>query len=184
MNPKAITDATGQFLFDQARRFVRRLGPGREATDDCVAEFVARGVQVRTRESAASRPLLVRSGQNAVRDYLRHERRVQAREAPPEAAALIPDPRPTPHVHLLGSTFRQAVAVAIQQLTERQRTVFHWHVQEAASFREIAERLGTTEGAARQTFFQTRQRLQTLLTGDGWSEGFLREFIAESARKN
>lgn len=184
MEPKAVTDATGQFLFDQARRFLRRLRPGRETADDCVAEFVARGVQVRNRESAAPRPLLVRSGQNAVRDFLRHERRVQAREAPEEAAALTPDARPTPHEHLLGSTFRQAVAVALSQLTERQRTVFQWHVQDGASFREIAERLGTTEGAARQTFFQTRQRLQTLLTGDGWSEGFLRDFIADTARKN
>ena len=51
------------------------------------------------------------------------------------------------------------VQVAMQELTELTRLVFHLHVTEELAFKEIAGIAGITEVAARQHMHQARAKL-------------------------
>ena len=55
--------------------------------------------------------------------------------------------------------------VAVAELTELTRLVFHLRVSEQLSFKEIAELAGVTEVAARQHMHQARTKLLKRLSG-------------------
>jgi len=59
----------------------------------------------------------------------------------------------------------RAVRAALERLPESQRAVLHLHRFEQMSFAEIAEVLGTTEGAVKQRAFRAYETLRKLLRG-------------------
>jgi RNA polymerase sigma factor (sigma-70 family) len=182
--PTALTDATGQFLRTNAERFVGRLRLEPDTASDCVAEFLAKGVQVRQNTPEAARPLLLVSGRNAVWDFLRVFARQGKREvfALPEMEHRFPtgaSPEMLFQQHNVSEIIRESVA----RLTRSQQEIWHLHINEGLSFGEIAAQLGGTENAVRQRFFNTRQQLQKHLLKQGWSETLLREYVAEAARR-
>jgi RNA polymerase sigma-70 factor (ECF subfamily) len=103
----------------------------------------------------AMRVWLLRIAANAATDVLRRRRRLgfAPLEHDPPARHVVPG-------HSLEVTEQAGLLkVAMEQLSEMTRMVFHLRAQEDLSFREIAELVGTTEQAARQHMHQARTRL-------------------------
>ncbi|HEY3322440.1 MAG TPA: sigma-70 family RNA polymerase sigma factor [Planctomycetota bacterium] len=61
------------------------------------------------------------------------------------------------------SEFSDALASALQKLSENHRTVFMLHAAEGMSYKEIAEALGCNIGTVMSRLFYARKRLQELL---------------------
>jgi RNA polymerase sigma factor (sigma-70 family) len=183
--PTSLTEATGQFLRVNAERFVGRLRLEPDTASDCVAEFLAKGVQVREKTPEAARPLLLVSGRNAVWDFLRVFSRQVKREVVilPDISSNIVSTNATPEMLFQQHNVREIISEAVAKLAHSQQSVWHQHIHEGLSFGEIAAQTGSTENATRQRFFNARQQIQKHLLRQGWSETLLREYVAEAARR-
>jgi RNA polymerase sigma factor (sigma-70 family) len=117
----------------------------------------------RFRPGARFRPWLYAIATNAARDHLRrtHERLTATGELPADAAS---EEAPEPDAPL-----DAAVQRALAQLPESWRTVVVMHRFEELPFAEIAEVLGTTEGAVKVRAHRGYERLRELL-GDVYKE--------------
>ena len=117
----------------------------------------------RFRPGARFRPWLYAIATNAARDSLRRrrERLTATGELPADLAAEQAPPQDAP--------LDAAVQRALAQLPESWRTVVVMHRFEELPFAEIAEALGTTEGAVKVRAHRGYARLRELL-GDVWKE--------------
>ena len=117
----------------------------------------------RFRPGARFRPWLYAIATNAARDSLRrrHERLTATGELPADLAAEPDAPQ--------DASLDAAVQRALAQLPESWRTVVVMHRFEGMPFAEIAEALGTTEGAVKVRAHRGYARLRELL-GDLWKE--------------
>jgi RNA polymerase sigma factor (sigma-70 family) len=184
-HPTPITEATCQFLRSNAERFVGRLRLEPDTASDCVAEFLAKGAQIREKTPEAARPFLLVSGRNAVWDFLRVFQRQSKRET-----TLLPESPfqetwstgASPEMLFQQHNVQEIIHEAVAKLTRSQQEVWRLHIQEGLSFGEIGERMGRKENAVRQMFFNARQQLQRQLMQQGWNETLLREYVAEAAR--
>jgi len=93
-------------------------------------------------------------------------RRLRLPEEADEDAVARADEQ-APRDEPLDADVRDAVRAALEALPESQRTVIHLHRYEGMTFAEIAEVLGTTQGAVKLRAFRgyetLRQRLKGLL---------------------
>jgi RNA polymerase sigma-70 factor (ECF subfamily) len=80
-----------------------------------------------------------------------------------EAAARAEDRVPEAEMTLFQRSRAERVREALDQLPEGQRVVIHLHRYEDLSFAEIAEALGTTEGAVKLRAFRGYERLRAAL---------------------
>jgi RNA polymerase sigma-70 factor (ECF subfamily) len=97
--------------------------------------------------------------------------RVSARRVPHVALDDAPEltaPPSDPASGLVAAEQGAAVRAAIAKLPERQRATVVLRVYQDRSHREIAEILGTTEGAAKANLFHALRNLKKLLAGR-WS---------------
>jgi RNA polymerase sigma factor (sigma-70 family) len=101
------------------------------------------------------RAWLLRIATNAFFDLKRKQRRTDSQPLPEE----IPEPLQHPGQSLEVKEQHQLLQIAMQELPETARLVFHLRAQEDLSFREIAEMLGTSEEAARWHMHQARSKL-------------------------
>jgi RNA polymerase sigma-70 factor (ECF subfamily) len=117
----------------------------------------------RFRPGARFRPWLYAIATNAARDSLRRrrERLTATGELPADLAAEQAAPQDAP--------LDAAVQRALAQLPESWRTVVVMHRFEELPFAEIAEALGTTEGAVKVRAHRGYARLRELL-GGLWKE--------------
>ena len=187
--PTKITDATCQFLRSNAERFVGHLRLEPETAKDCVAEFLAKGAQIREKTPEATRPLLLVSGRNAVWDFLRIFQRQIKREtlALPETISTTTlstlSTGSSPEMLFQQHNIQEIVQEAVMKLSPAQQQVWHLHVREGMSFGQISIEIGKKENAVRQMFFNARQQMQKNLIRQGWNETILREYVAEAARQ-
>ena len=79
-----------------------------------------------------------------------------------EAAAEAAEPRPTADPAEVADV-KERVQAALARLPESQRVVVQLHRFEGLTFREIAEVLGTTEGAVKLRAFRAYGELRGLL---------------------
>jgi RNA polymerase sigma factor (sigma-70 family) len=131
-------------------------GHAQDAEDLAQETFLRAWNRLETFEpGTAMRVWLLRIAANAATDLRRRRQKVGF-------APLEHDP-PGRHAapgHALELTEQAGLLkVAIEQLSEMTRMVFHLRAQEDLSFREIAELVGTTEQGARQHMHQARTRL-------------------------
>ena len=86
--------------------------------------------------------------------------------APSETSAPLPDPvapQPSPEAHLMSGERAREIAAAVEQLPERQRTVFTLcHVAEQST-NEVSRALGLSEATVRVHLFRAVRRLRKLL---------------------
>ncbi|MBF5045892.1 RNA polymerase sigma factor [Aggregicoccus sp. 17bor-14] len=117
----------------------------------------------RFRPGSRFRPWLYAIATNAARDHLRrgHERLTASGELPQELAAEEAPVQDAP--------LQAAVQKALAQLPESWRTVVVMHRFEELPLAEIAEILGTTEGAVKVRAHRGYERLRELL-GGVWEE--------------
>ena len=141
--------------------YLWRLLGDRALVDDLTqATFLslvrARG---RFREGSRFRPWLYAIATNAARDHARraHERLTATGELPTDLASEEAPVQDAP--------LQAAVQRALAQLPESWRTVVVMHRFEELPFAEIAEALGTTEGAVKVRAHRGYERLRELLGG-------------------
>lgn len=117
----------------------------------------------RFRPGSRLRPWLYAIATNAARDHLRrgHERLTATGELPADLASEQSAPRDAP--------LEAAVQRALAQLPESWRTVVVMHRFQELPFSEIAEALGTSEGAVKVRAHRGYARLRELL-GPLWKE--------------
>jgi RNA polymerase sigma-70 factor (ECF subfamily) len=112
------------------------------------------------REEHIFRSWLFRIGVNLALNHLRdHARFVD------ETAGLGDEPGGAPEAvaHLEAVEAAEALRLAVTELPTKQRMTLELRVYEEMSFRDIAEALDTTEGAAKVNFHYAVRRLRSLL---------------------
>ena len=128
-------------------RFVASMGERHELQEVVQDTFVrAFGSIDRFREASSLRTWLFSIARNLCRDRARSSRRAP-REVPIDETHAL-----TAHDPLSAAVATETetrLRAAMAQLTETQRAVFTLRVGEGLSYREIAEAVETTEGAAR-----------------------------------
>ncbi len=133
-------------------RFCCRLAASREDAEDICQETLARAMtRLDTlKTGAAFRSWLFSIARNLVRDRGRAARRE------PPTAAVSDSTVATEHdalSELVAGETAGRLREAITRLTPLQREVFTLRVSEGLSYREIADIVGSTEGAARVHYF-------------------------------
>jgi RNA polymerase sigma-70 factor (ECF subfamily) len=108
------------------------------------------------------RSWLLRIAANACRDVWR--KRSRGRCEP--LAADPPGPASDPQTRLETLEQAQLLRVAMEELSDTTRAVFHLRVQEALPFRQIGEMLDLSEDAARWHMHQARTKLMARVESD------------------
>lgn len=128
-------------------RFVASMGERDEPHEVVQDTFVrAFGSIDRFREASSLRTWLFSIARNLCRDRARSKRRAP-RVVPIDETHALTAHDPLSAAVATETEFR--LRAAMDQLTETQRAVFTLRVGEGLSYREIAEAVDTTEGAAR-----------------------------------
>lgn len=145
-------------VFRMCLRYVRDAD---EAADLVQRTFVrAMSKLGELRAAEVFRPWLLRIGANLALNHLRdHARFVSEEAAPPPPAAA-----PAAALERLESgEAARALREAVQALPTKQRMTLELRIHEELSFREIAEVLGTSEGAAKVNFHYAVRNLRARL---------------------
>lgn len=144
--------------------FMRALGE-RQSADDLLQVTFLKVHRARRefRRLSSLRPWLFSVATHALKDELRRRKRLplareEQQEAVAETVAAGDD-----LVSLDSRERAVAVRAALEQLPVSQRTVLHLHRFEQMSFAQIAQVLGTTEGAVKLRAFRAYETLRTLL---------------------
>jgi RNA polymerase sigma-70 factor (ECF subfamily) len=107
------------------------------------------------------RAWLLRIATNALSDVRRKRQRANWRALPDE----VPGPQSRPEQSLEAAEQNELLRVALEELSDTTRLVFHLRTQEELSFRDIGELAGTSEEAARWHMHQARNKLTARLAG-------------------
>jgi RNA polymerase sigma-70 factor (ECF subfamily) len=145
-------------------RLLYSLTGDSHATDDLAQETFLRALQryASIRPDSRLRPWLLRIATNAFFDAARKTKRARTGPLAQDVAANA-----DPAGHTLEMSERAALLrVAMAELTDLTRLVFHLRATEDLSFREIAELAGTTEQSARWHMHQARTKLLDRLGTD------------------
>ena len=128
-------------------RFVASIG-GRDEVEEVVQDTFVRafGSIASFREASSLRTWLFSIARNLCRDRGRSNRRARLVVPIEEAHALTAD---DPLSSAVATETESRLRAAMETLTETQRAVFTLRVTEGLSYREIADVVETTEGAAR-----------------------------------
>lgn len=100
--------------------------------------------------------------ENNLRDKVRSSnaaKRQQPDRVTPADPERIPADGPTPSVDAMRVEDLQSVGRALDRLPEAQREIIIMRTVDGLSFREIGDRMGRSEGAARMLYFRARATL-------------------------
>ncbi|MGQ0712915.1 MAG: RNA polymerase sigma factor [Gemmatimonadaceae bacterium] len=142
-------------------RFVASMGARGEVEDVVQDTFVrAFGSLDSFREQSALRTWLFSIARNLWRDRARANRRAVPVVPVNETHAVTEN---DPLEVAVATETESRLAAALDGLTETQREVFTLRVSEGMSYREIAEVVGTTEGAARVHYHNAMRAVKEFL---------------------
>ncbi len=142
-------------------RFVSSLGMKVDVDEVVQDTFVrAFGAIESFRADAALRTWLFTIARRLVLDRRRSERRRGAEVEVQEDDAATPD---DPLSSLVAQEMEDRLKAAVGRLTPMQREVFTLRVSEGMGYREIADVLGTTEGAARVHYHHAMRSVKEFL---------------------
>jgi RNA polymerase sigma-70 factor, ECF subfamily len=152
----------GRYLQDVYAVTFRVLGERDLAQDAAQDAFVnALGALPRFRGESSFRTWLLRVAVNAARSLSRG--RVRRREVSIVAAEDIVDRGDNPATQAVVLTELERVRAALERLPEKQRLSVALRTQQGLSHAEIAELIGSTEGAVRVNYHLGIKRLRELL---------------------
>ncbi len=142
-------------------RYLAAAG-AREDLDDLVQETFFRAFRKigSYRGSASFRTWLIAIAANALKDL---RRRGRGRTILPLEDRELSDERDDPHAVAVERDLVGQLEAAVQQLPPMQRDVFLMRAQQGSEYREIAEALETSVGAARVHYHQAVKRLKAIL---------------------
>jgi RNA polymerase sigma-70 factor (ECF subfamily) len=160
----ALVRAHASFAHNVA---LRTLGDAREAEDVTQEAFVrAWRALPRFREDGRFSTWLYRIVVNLCYDRVPRLRR-QLTAMPVDAAALLPDRRPTPESAVAQRELRRGVSRAMDRLPDPYRMLLLLRHQQQLSYAEIAEIAGMPLGTVKTGIHRGRKRLRVLLAEDG-----------------
>jgi RNA polymerase sigma-70 factor, ECF subfamily len=153
---EAFAAAVDEYWSTVYRFLYCSTGHAQDAEDLAQETFLRAWNRLNTFEpGTAMRVWLLRIAANAAIDLHRRRRKLGFTHLGHDPPARLVGPG-----HALELTEQAGLLmVAMEQLSEMTRMVFHLRAQEDLSFREIAELTGTTEQGARQHMHQARTRL-------------------------
>lgn len=133
-----------------------------DATQDCFIQ-VLRSISGFRGESKFSTWLYTIARRKGL-DALRSRKQLAMRQAHPDAlhweSKLHADP------YFDGDDLERKLHAAVQALPERQREVFILRYFQALPYADIAQLTGTTEGAAKASFFHAKGKIQNEMIAD------------------
>lgn len=152
-------------------RYVRRMVPSREESEDIVQEALLRTCQ-HAEEVAEPRAFAFRVARNLAADSRRHSRVAKTETSGDLSQLPVVSSRPSPEGETLAEEEARLLREAVAQLSPQCRAAFTLRVFQSCSYKEIALRLGispkTVENhigrALRETHDYLRRRYK--LTGD------------------
>jgi RNA polymerase sigma-70 factor (ECF subfamily) len=157
-------------------RLAWRLTGNRQDAEEVVQEAFLRAYQKLGQFEARANfaTWVYRIAANYAIDRLRQKRSEDARREEPRARVgdggensvmnLVPDRGPSPERLAQSGQLRKQIALALDALTQAERTAFvmrHWH---GCGIAEIALALDSNAGAAKNTVFRAVQKLRNALT--------------------
>jgi len=142
--------------YRQIFRFVRRRSSSHEDAEDVTAEVFAAAAALRAFETGAT-PLLAWL-YTVARRRLADQARRRARSPQLTVADASLD---------YGTEVARALRLALRRLPESQRRVVVLKLIEGRTYREIAERLGTTQAACKMRLARGLERLRDELEQEG-----------------
>ncbi len=159
-------------LFEFIRRRIRSEADAEDILQDVFTQLVASTDTDDPIEDLTS--WLFTVAKNRIVDWYRRRKGVRLREtagqAKPDGSDTagedsLPDPEPGPDELTMGSIIREEIESALDELPEKQRSVFVMHEFEGKSFREIAD--------------ETGEPLSTLLSRKRYAVLYLREKLKD-----
>jgi RNA polymerase sigma-70 factor (ECF subfamily) len=140
---------------DKVRSVLLRLVKDPALADDLLQETLLRAIRTSSplRGDASPDTWLTAIALNVTRDHFRSSRRIPPFASLDEAAELPAGSRPDRE--LLQREMSDCILAQVAQLPERQRDALLLHQLAGFSHREIAERLGISEGCARVTLHRS-----------------------------
>jgi len=151
-------------VFQLCVRYVRDRD---EAADLVQRTFVRAMAKIgELRAAEVFRPWLLRIGANLALNHLRDHARFVPEDAAEAAASAASAAAPAAE-RLEAGEAAQALRQAVDALPTKQRMTLELRVYEELSFREIAEALGTSEGAAKVNFHYAVRNLRARLAPAG-----------------
>jgi len=111
------------------------------------------------------RAWLVRAARNRWFDVLRHKRArgIPSRHQAPTGVDPVADHRPSPSSALGHKEFGELLAKAHAALSEEERVIIRWIVDEGLSRRDAGARLGISADAAKARFLRAERRFRRVL---------------------
>lgn len=146
--------------YGQIYRYVRRRSASAEQAEDIAQEVFLAAAERLDEFKPGTTPVLAwlyTVAQRRLVDYARHE----------GAAARARATADGPGDHLYGGEVASSLRRAIERLPSAQREVVMLKVLRGASFAEIANHTGTTQGAARMRLVRALDRLRRELEREG-----------------
>jgi len=157
---KALFDRYAPIVFGMTKRHLRDDELAREITQ--MTFYRLHGARNDFRQGSKLRPWLLTIAMNLVREHWRRKkRRRQVDLEVDERAAPTPE-----RDHLELDERSQLLRAALDRLPESQRTVVELHWFQERPYKEVAEIVGTSEGAVRVRAHRAYTKLKELLQED------------------
>jgi RNA polymerase sigma-70 factor (ECF subfamily) len=156
------------------RRYVRRLVPSRDTSDEIVQEAFLRTFECADSDKAP-RAFLYSVARNLATDHRRHARIARTDTLGDITILDLVSPWDSPETGLLAAERSRLLKEAIEHLSPQRRVVFALKVFHACSYKEISQKLGistkTVENhiaqASRETHLYLHSRYRKGKTGHG-----------------
>lgn len=159
--------AATELVRRHARAVARFLGAagGGEDVEDLVQEAFFRAFRKMDgyRGTASFRTWVMTIGSNVLKDKRRREARRPVLRLDDRD---IEDAGANPHAQTVVRDMETRLQREIELLPDKQRDVFLLRCQQGADYREIADALGTTVGAARVHYHQAVKRLKKIFANE------------------
>ena len=156
---RALFDRYAPIIYGMVKRHLKTDDLAREITQQTF--FRLHGARFDFRLDSRLRPWLLTIAMNLVREHWRRKKRRPHADVDPEAKEA---PRPE-RTDLELAQRKEALHVALDALPPSQREVIELHWFQERPYREIAEIVGSSEGAVRVRAHRAYARLKELLQG-------------------
>ncbi|MFZ9028360.1 MAG: RNA polymerase sigma factor [Crocinitomicaceae bacterium] len=156
---RLLVDAYGEMLYRQIRQITRN----HELTNDILQNVLVKAFQKLDgfKGDSALYTWLYRIARNETLNYLDKEKRRTGVDLDEPVFEILAGSHSLEQID--GEQIQELLMNAIDALPEKQAVVFQLKYFEELKYSEIAERLGTSEGALKASFFHAKEKIKEFL---------------------
>ena len=156
---RLLVDAYGEMLYRQIRQITRN----HELTNDILQNVLVKAFQKLDgfKGDSALYTWLYRIARNETLNYLDKEKRRTGIDLDEPVFEILAGSHSLEQID--GDQIHELLMNAIDALPEKQAVVFQLKYFEELKYSEIAERLGTSEGALKASFFHAKEKIKEFL---------------------